>query len=240
MTKFVNEKSVGPAEEEIVQDHGDTKKVNLKDEEIKMKEEFNSGNNSTFSSAEKDKLYKDFVRDFDKIGDNLRAELESHLDPDKGGDLLDEEFFKKILKNSDDKLDKLRENFSEKVNKIYDEKQKINAQGDSGVTAETVAKSAAVAVATATIVSTVTVTTTTFFGIPIFSSTLAAIIGGATGLATGIVTAGLGAAAGVGVGVAIHKMGKKTRRLKLIEKSMEAFEDVRKKCLEWANELLDR
>lgn len=197
-----------------------------------------NGDQKASENAWKCKLYKDFVKDLDKINVDLRTELESHKDPDKGGDLLNEEFFKKIMRNYDDKINKLCEKFAEKVNKIYDEKQKMNADGDSGVTAGTVAKGAAVAAATATIVSTLTVTSTTLFGITLWSSTLAAIIGGATGLAAGAVTLGVGAAAGVAAGAAIHRAGLNKRRLKLIEKTMEEFGKIRRKCLDWAKNLL--
>lgn len=80
----------------------------------------NEGASATFVSSSKPELYNGFAKDLDDIGSDLRAELESHLDADKGGDLLDEEFFKKILIKFDYRLNKLCEQFAEKAEKISD------------------------------------------------------------------------------------------------------------------------
>ncbi len=74
----------------------------------------------TFDSSSKTELYNGFAKDLDDIGSDLRAELESHLDADKGGELLEEEFFKKILIKFDYRLNKLCEQFAEKADKISD------------------------------------------------------------------------------------------------------------------------
>ena len=215
----------------------DNFEANEKNGESKGKTTMNDSEND----KKKDELYKWFVKELDKICHDLREELESHLDPDKGGDLLDEEFFKKILSKYDDKINKLLEKLSKKVNKIYDEKRKMYVKGDNAAAnAKAVVGGAAVAIGTGVAVSTLAVTSTTLLGFTLWSSTLATIIGGATGMATGAVTAGIGAAAGVGAAVAIHKMGKHKRRVKLIERTMDEFENNRNRCLERAKEILER
>lgn len=162
--------------------------------------------------TQKNELYTGFCQDLDKVRSDLRAELESHLDADKGGDLLDEEFFKKILIKFDYRLNKLCEQFAEKADKISDstalgELLDVGSRAQDSQSFKNLIMKA-------------------------FFSLFSPIIGmpdpaPPTFLETLI------------SGTVELLKGKREKREKIVEITMEGFNNnVRPKCLEWAKKLL--
>lgn len=67
------------------------------------------------SSMSKDEIYKEFTGDLDKIASDLKSELESHSDADKGGDILEEACFNGILAECSKTLNKARFKFANRI-----------------------------------------------------------------------------------------------------------------------------
>ena len=170
----------------------------------------------TFDSSSKPELYNGFASELDKIAADLKTELESHLDADKGGDLLDEEFLKKILIKFDYRLNKLCEQFAEKAEKISDstalgELLDVGSHAQDSQSFKHLIKQ--------------------FIGASLFEILVFAdppldpfakwqkLISDTLGLLK----------------------GKREKREKIVEMTMEGFNNnVRPKCLEWAKELLGK
>lgn len=207
-----------------------------------FKEFFRNKSDTPSEYLDKVGLYNSFAKDLDTIGVDLRAELESHKNADKGGDILDDSFLQKILEKYEERLKKLSEDFIEKVKRRLDkELPQMEMPGVSGSSAAgSLIGGAAVAVLTGLLVTTIPVTTTSFF-IFATTSTLAAAAGGLVGASAGVVTGGIGAAAGVAAAVAINNKGKGNRRLKRINDTIDAFDkSIKPKYLDWAKDLLNK
>lgn len=167
---------------------------------------------STFCSSSKPELYNAFAKDLDDIGSDLRAELESHLDADKGGDLLDEKFFEKIMIKFDCRLNKLCEQFAEKADKISDstalgELLDVGSRAQDSLSFKHLIMKALLPY----------IILTDPAPVPFPFSLVGTLIFGTFGLLK----------------------GKREKREKIVEMTMEGFNNnVRPKCLEWAEKLL--
>ena len=169
--------------------------------------------------TQKNELYTGFCQDLDKVRSELRAELESHLDPDKGGDLLDEEFLKKILIKFDDRLEKLCDQFSDKANIICasaasKEIVDIGSHAQKSQSFKSLIQQSLMlyfALSTTCIdpAPTPPILPFSFLGTLIF-------------------------------GVTKLLKGKRRKREEIVKMTMEGFDNnVRPKCLSWAKEILD-
>ena len=160
--------------------------------------------------TQKNELYTGFCLDLDKVRSELRAELESHLDPDKGGDLLDEEFLKKILIKFDDHLEKLCDQFSDKANIICASaaSKEIVDIGSHAQKSQSF-KSLILQSLMRYFICIDPAPTPPIFGTLIF-------------------------------GVTKLLKGKRKKREEIVKMTMEGFDNnVRPKCLSWAKEILD-
>lgn len=233
MAKFKEEDNKEPMEVE---------KTTSGSSETDLEELFRSKSATPSEYQDKVGLYNGFAKDLDTIGVDLRAELESHKNADKGGDILDDAFLQKILEKYEERLKKLSEDFAEKVKKSLDKElpQIKMPEVSGGSAAGPLVGGAATGILTGLLVATIPVTTTSFF-IFATTSTLAAAAGGLIGFSAGVVTAGVGAAAGVAVAAVINKEGKEKRRLKRINDTIDAFDkSIKPKYLDWAKDLLNK
>lgn len=185
----------------------------------------NERKDSSSSSMSKDEIYKEFSGDLDKIASDLKAELESHSDADKGGDILEEACFNGILAERSKTLNKARFKFANRILMI----NAIAGNSDDALYGELANEEKAAI----------------FLPFNVGSNWLEWTIG-IIALSCSVMIfqhpfAWIGSLA-LFIVVMSHwlKAENRKKRTALVNETMQRYEIIKTECLKWAEELLDR
>ncbi len=185
----------------------------------------NERKESSSNSMSKDEIYKEFTGDLDKIASDLKSELESHSDANKGGDILEEAYFNGILAECSKTLNKARFKFANRILMISAIAGKsCDALYDELANEEKPAISVPFNVGSNWLEWTLGIIALSCLA-AIFQHPFAWIVD----LAIFIV-------------VMSHwlKAENRKKRITLVNETMQRYEITKTDCLDWAKELLDR